>query len=147
MLFKLGIEYGFLFLQSKRDKHENSLHYGVVHTPKVGPVNYHVQLIGGTQKRVVHRNRLKPCLSDPEPESDVEIKNPEPSSSKQVTPEDNNTHMEVVQDMTLPEVLEDETVIPVEDTILENEDHVVNVENHQLDARKRNRQPPQRYGD
>eukprot|EP00731_Ephydatia_muelleri_P008707 Em0004g1045a len=33
---------------------------------KVGPVNYHVQLIGGTQKRVVHRNRLKPCLSDPE---------------------------------------------------------------------------------
>ena len=117
---------------------------------KVGPVNYHVQLIGGTQKRVVHRNRLKPCLSDPEPESDVEIKNPEPSSSKQVTPEDNNTHMEVVQDMTLPEVLEDETVIPVEDTILENEDHVVNVENHQLDARRfplRNRQPPQRYGD
>ncbi|KAL5469541.1 hypothetical protein EMCRGX_G030811 [Ephydatia muelleri] len=80
----------------------------------VGPVNYHVQLIGGTQKRVVHRNRLKPCLSDPEPESDVEIKNPEPSSSKQVTPEDNNTHMEVVQDMTLPEVFEDETVIPVE---------------------------------
>eukprot|EP00731_Ephydatia_muelleri_P017867 Em0010g965a len=114
MLFKLGIEYGFLFLQSKRDKHENSLHYGVVHTPKVGPVNYHVQLIGGTQKRVVHRNRLKPCLSDPEPESDVEIQNLEPSSSKQVTPEDNNTHMEVVQDMTLPEVLEDETVIPVE---------------------------------
>eukprot|EP00731_Ephydatia_muelleri_P028340 Em0019g1213a len=117
---------------------------------KVGPVNYHVQLIGGTQKRVVHRNRLKPCLSDPEPESDVEIKNPEPSSSKQVTPEENNTHMEVVQDMTLPEVLEDETVIPVEDTILENEDHVVNVENHQLDARRfplRNRQPPQRYGD
>eukprot|EP00731_Ephydatia_muelleri_P003232 Em0001g3232a len=117
---------------------------------KVGPVNYHVQLIGGTQKRVVHRNRLKPCLSDPEPESDVEIKNLEPSSSKQVTPEDNNTHMEVVQDMTLPEVLEDETVIPVEDTILENEDHVVNVENHQLDARRfplRNRQPPQRYGD
>ena len=113
-------------------------------------MNYHVQLIGGTQKRVVHRNRLKPCLSDPEPESDVEIKNPEPSSSKQVTPEDNNTHMEVVQDMTLPEVLEDETVIPVEDTILENEDHVVNVENHQLDARRfplRNRQPPQRYGD
>ena len=52
---------------------------------KVGPVNYHVQLIGGTQKRVVHRNRLKPCLSDPEPESDVEIKNLEPSSSKQVT--------------------------------------------------------------
>ncbi|KAL5460047.1 hypothetical protein EMCRGX_G033464 [Ephydatia muelleri] len=117
---------------------------------KVGPVNYHVQLIGGTQKRVVHRNRLKPCLSDPEPELDAEIKNPEPSSSKQVTPEDNNTHMEVVQDMTLPEVLEDETVIPVEDTILENEDHVVNVENHQLDARRfplRNRQPPQRYGD
>ena len=100
---------------------------------KVGPVNYHVQLIGGTQKRVVHRNRLKPCLSDPEPESDVEIKNPEPSSSKQVTPEENNTHREVVQDMTLPEVLEDETVIPVEDTIVENEDHVVNVENHQLE--------------
>eukprot|EP00731_Ephydatia_muelleri_P031261 Em0022g775a len=68
---------------------------------------------------------LKPCHSDPEPESDAEIKNPEPSSSKQVTPEDNNTHMEVVQDMTLPEVLEDETVIPVEDTILENEDHVI----------------------
>eukprot|EP00731_Ephydatia_muelleri_P012602 Em0006g1496a len=94
---------------------------------KVGPVNYHVQLIGATQKRVVLRNRLKPCLSDTEPESDVE-----PSSSKQVTPEDNNTHMEVVQDMMLPEVLEDETVIPVENTILENEDHVVNVENHQL---------------
>ena len=34
---------------------------------KVGPVNYHVQLIGGTQKRIVHRNRLKHCLSDPNP--------------------------------------------------------------------------------
>ena len=33
---------------------------------KVGPVNYHVQLIG-TQKRIVHPNRLKPCLSDPNP--------------------------------------------------------------------------------
>ena len=29
---------------------------------KVGPVNYHVQLIGGIQKRIVHRNRLKLCL-------------------------------------------------------------------------------------
>ena len=34
---------------------------------KVGPVNYHVQLIVGTQKRIVHCNRLKLCLSDPNP--------------------------------------------------------------------------------
>lgn len=33
---------------------------------KPGEVNYKIQLIGGTQTLVVHRNRLKPCYSPPQ---------------------------------------------------------------------------------
>lgn len=37
---------------------------------KPGEVNYKVQLIGGTQTLVVHRNRLKPCYSPPQLQAD-----------------------------------------------------------------------------
>ena len=33
---------------------------------KLSAVNYQIQLTGGYQKQVVHKNRLKLCLSDPE---------------------------------------------------------------------------------
>lgn len=34
---------------------------------KCGPVNFRIQLIGGTQRLLVHYNRLKPCYGTPSP--------------------------------------------------------------------------------
>lgn len=33
---------------------------------KTSPVNYKIQLIGGTTTSIVHRNRLKPCFGEPQ---------------------------------------------------------------------------------
>ena len=43
--------------------------YTVIDKP--GYVTYKIQLIGATQTFVVHRNRLKPCLSPPVPSGTV----------------------------------------------------------------------------
>lgn len=67
MFYKLGIVYGFLFLQSKRGKPGNS-HCGGVHTQSFtnGPSELPRE---NTEKWIVHHNQLKLCLSDAEPEN------------------------------------------------------------------------------
>ena len=40
-------------------------------TDKLGEVTYKIQLIGGIQMLVVHRNRLKPCLTQPQLPADT----------------------------------------------------------------------------
>ena len=47
--------------------------YTVVDKP--GVVNYKIQLIGGTQTFVVHRNRLKLCYTPPQQESSMQTSN------------------------------------------------------------------------
>ena len=49
-------------------------------TDKTGPVNYRIQLIGGSQTVVVHRNRLKMCYSPPRRNKAVPSSAPEPHS-------------------------------------------------------------------
>ena len=49
---------------------------------KCAPVDYKIQLIGGTQLLVVHQNRLKPCYGAPSPEvSYTPTPAPAPTSS------------------------------------------------------------------
>ena len=49
-------------------------------TDKTGPVNYRIQLIGGSQTMVVHRNRLKMCYSPPQLNKAVQSSAPKQSS-------------------------------------------------------------------
>ena len=123
----------------------------------MGPVNYHVQLIGGTQKWIVYRNRLKLCLSDPNPEK-ANSHLPEATARTTISEGDGSSGTDVggIQDVAyqeqeaVPDATEDDIIIPVEGATIENEDQVLEVENPPLDVRRnppRNRHPPLRYGD
>ena len=80
-------------------------------------------MIGGTQKRIVHRNRLKLCLSDPNPGH-----LPETTARATISEGDGTSGTDVgtMQDVAyqkqeaVPDATEDD--IPVEGATIENED-------------------------
>ena len=58
--------------------------YTIVDKP--GKVDYKIQLIGGTQTIIVHRNRLKLCYTPPQPTNAGSSKSPFPSDSHDTLP-------------------------------------------------------------
>ena len=66
---------------------------------KPGEVTYKVQLIGGTQTLVVHRNRLKPCLTPPPLQT-----NTAPAQHPQTIPDCVPTYADVTTGHHVPQV-------------------------------------------
>ena len=71
--------------------------YTVIDKP--GEVTYKVQLIGGTQTLVVHRNRLKPCLTPPPLQT-----NKAPAQHSQTIPDCVPTYADVTAGHHVPQV-------------------------------------------